>query len=399
MRITQSLEQTQFVSALNTLETNMSQTQSEIDSGLAFTSPSQDPAAAGAVNGLDQVLAQSQQFTINANSAQSSLQTENTALDNVQTQLQSLYSLALEANSGTQSAQSLTALSAQAVQIQNTLLSLANTQDGTGQYIFAGFSTQTQPFAQTATGATYTGDQGQPQTQIAAGETVATGDNGDVVFNQIKNGNGTFQVTAGSGNTGSGIIGASTVTNAATYAGGSYTIKFTSPSAYEVLNSANTAVSTGSFASGQSIAFAGVQVTLSGTPAAGDTFSVTPSTNQSIFTTVQNLVTALQTAGTSSSQQTQFGNSVSTALNNLTQAINQTSAVVSQVGGRLDSISTALSVGSAQQLQLKSSISSLQSLDYSSAVTTLDDENTQLSAAMQAYTMTQGLSLFKYING
>ena len=32
-------------------------------------------------------------------------------------------------------------------------------QDGNGNYIFAGYSTQTQPFAQTATGASYSGDQ------------------------------------------------------------------------------------------------------------------------------------------------------------------------------------------------------------------------------------------------
>ena len=53
-----------------------------------------------------------------------------------------------------------------------------------------------------ATGATYNGDQGQRQVQIAAGQTVADGDNGDTVFNQIKTGNGTFAASAAAGNTG-----------------------------------------------------------------------------------------------------------------------------------------------------------------------------------------------------
>ncbi len=75
-------------------------------------------------------------------------------------------------------------------------MALANTQDGSGNYIFAGYSTQTQPFALTATGASYAGDTGQRQVQIAAGQTVSAGDNGEVVFNQIKTGNGTFSVTA-----------------------------------------------------------------------------------------------------------------------------------------------------------------------------------------------------------
>jgi flagellar hook-associated protein 3 FlgL len=71
--------------------------------------------------------------------------------------------------------------------------------------------------------------------------------------------------------------------------------------------------------------------------------------------------------------------------------------VQAEVGGRLNSVTTALSLATAQQTQLQTSISSLQSLNYASAVTTLDSENTQLSAALEAYTQTQGLSLFKYI--
>jgi flagellar hook-associated protein 3 FlgL len=71
--------------------------------------------------------------------------------------------------------------------------------------------------------------------------------------------------------------------------------------------------------------------------------------------------------------------------------------VRSSVGGRLNSITTQQSVSSSQQIQLQSSISSLQSLDYASAITKLNEQNTTLSAAMQAYTLTQGLSLFKYI--
>jgi flagellin-like hook-associated protein FlgL len=36
-------------------------------------------------------------------------------------------------------------------------------------------------------------------------------------------------------------------------------------------------------------------------------------------------------------------------------------------------------------------------LNYASAITQLDQQNTTLQAALQAYTITQGLTLFKYI--
>jgi flagellar hook-associated protein 3 FlgL len=398
MRITQGMEQSQFLSSLNELESNIATTQNGISSGLAYTTASENPVSAGLVSGYNQVLAQSQQFTSNGQSAQGSLNIEDNALTQVQSQLQSLRDLALEANNATESGANLSAIATQAQQIQQSLLSIANTQDGSGNYIFAGYSTQTQPFALTATGATYSGDQGQRQVQLAAAQTVVVGDNGDLVFNQIKTGNGTFNVTAGAANTGSGIIGATSVTDPAAYGGGSYTIQFTAPGAYQVLNSANVAVTTGTYTSGQAISFDGLQVTLSGTPAAGDTFAVAPSTDQSMFTTVQNLINALQQPPSTSSGTTPLNNSIAGAVDNIDQALDQIQTVQSSVGARLNTITTQQSAATAQQTHLQQSISTLQSLNYPQAITSLDSQNTTLSAAMQAYTLTEGLSLFKYLS-
>jgi flagellar hook-associated protein 3 FlgL len=396
MRVTQSIDQTQFLTAVNTLESNINQTQNQLSSGLQFTTASQNPTAAGSVNNYEQALAQSQQYGTNATSAQTNLNTEGNALTQVQNELQSLRSLALEANSGTLTNANRTAIATQVVQIQNSLLSLANTTNGNGEFIFGGFAAQTQPFTSTATGATYNGDQGQRQVQIAAGLSVADGDNGDTVFNQIKTGNGTFAVAAAAGNTGSGIVGATTVSNPAAYDGGTYAITFTAPGTYQVTKGA-TLVTTGTYTDGGTIAFNGVQVTLSGTPATGDSFTLAPSTNQSLFTTVQNLVTALQTGVTTPASSTALNNSINAAINNIDQAVTQTSDVQASVGGRLNSITTQQSVATSQQTQLQQSISNLQSLDFATAITTLDQQNTTLSAALQAFSQTQGLSLFKFL--
>jgi flagellar hook-associated protein 3 FlgL len=397
MRVTETLTQTQFLTSINALESGINQTQNQMSSGVSFSTASQNPTAAGSVNNYNQALAQNQQFGTNASSAQTNLNTEDNAMSQVQSQLQSLRDLALEANSGTLQNSDRAAIATQAVQIQNSLLALANTQNGNGEYIFGGFDTQTQPFTLSATGATYNGDQGQRQVQIAAGQTVADGDNGDAVFNEIKTGNGTFSVAANAANLGSGLVGATSVSNPAAFVGGPFTIKFTSATNYTVTNAANTQVATGAYTDGQAIAFAGAQVTLSGTPAANDSFSVAPSTNQSIFTTVQNLITALQTPISTPAETTALNNTVSAQINNIDQALSQTSDVRVSLGGRLNAITTQQSVATAQQTQLKTTISSLQGLDYASAITTLDQQNTTLSAALQAYTITQGLSLFKFL--
>jgi flagellar hook-associated protein 3 FlgL len=396
MRVTEGLNQTQFLTSISALESGINQSLNQQSSGLQFTTASQNPTAAGSVNNYNQALAQSRQYGTNATSAQTNLSTEDNALSQVQTQLQALRTLALEANSGTLTNSDRSAIATQAVQIQNSLLALANTQNGNGEYIFGGFAAQAQPFTLSAAGATYNGDQGQRQVQIAAGQTVADGDNGDTVFNQIKTGNGTFTVAAIAGNSGSGIVGATTVSNPAAYDGGTYSITFAAAGAYTVTEG-GTQVAAGSYTDGGTIAFNGVQVTLSGQPANGDSFSLAPSTNQSLFTTVQNLVSALQSGVTSAASSTALNNSVNSAINNIDQALTQSSNVRASVGGRLNSITTQQSVATSQQTQLQQSISTLQGLDFATAITTLDQQNTTLSAALQAFNLTQGLTLFKFL--
>ncbi len=207
------------------------------------------------MNNYTQALAQSQQYVTNSNAAQTRLSTEDNALSQVQSSLQSLRDLALEANNSGLSDQDRSAIATQATQIQNTLLGLANTQDGNGEYLFGGFSTGTQPFTLSASGATYNGDQGQRMVQIGPGQTIPDSDNGNAVFQQIKNGNGTFNVTLPAppaGNTGTGVVGAASVSNPQTYAAGNgqYTIDFTAPGTYEVRDSTNAVIDTGAYTSG-----------------------------------------------------------------------------------------------------------------------------------------------------
>jgi flagellar hook-associated protein 3 FlgL len=218
------------------------------------------------------------------------------------------------------------------------------------------------------------------------------------------------------------VVGATTVSGTA-YAGHTYTINFATPTTYTITDTAPglggvvtttpTAPATLTYTSGQPISYGGVQITLTGTPTGvtpanttvtpntpqipGDSFTVTPSVDQSLFTTVQNLVNAITTAA-GSTNQTPLNNAVAAGINNLDQALSHTSTVQANVGGRLNAITTQLSVATSQQTQLQKSISSLQGLDYASAITTLQSENTQLSASMQAYTLTQGLTLFKYLS-
>ncbi len=88
------------------------------------------------------------------------------------------------------------------------------------------------------------------------------------------------QGSAGASNAGTGVISSASVTDPGTYApiAGTYTVTFSSPTQYTVTNSSGTTVAGGTYTSGSPISFAGQQLTLTGAPAANDTFTVSPAT-------------------------------------------------------------------------------------------------------------------------
>jgi flagellar hook-associated protein 1 len=80
--------------------------------------------------------------------------------------------------------------------------------------------------------------------------------------------------SAAAGNTGSGSIDQGSVPNSAAWVRGNYTLSFTSANAWQVTNAAGTVVGNGAYTAGAPITFNGIQVTVAGAPASGDSFSI-----------------------------------------------------------------------------------------------------------------------------
>lgn len=397
MRISSNYVAQLFIDSQNQQESNLAVLQQQITTGLKFSQPSQDPVAASQVLSLQATLDQTAQYTTNANLAQSRLSIEDSTLGSVTNTLQSIRSLALQAANATQTTETRATIATQISQQLKNLMQLANTQDGSGQYIFSGAATSTVPFSQTGAGVIYNGTQSQRLVQIGSNQTVADSDSGAAVFQQIRDGNGTFVASAASTNTGSAILGANSVTNPSGWAAGSppYTITFSTPAAYTVTDSTGATVQTGAYTDGQALAFNGAQLQLDGTPAAGDTFSVAASSNQDMFTTLQNLVTALTTS--SAAGQPAAVNGINRAVEAIDQSLTNVSTVRSQVGSRLTAIDSQTTSSSSLTLALKSTMSNLRDLDYASAITKLNQQITGLQAAQASYVKMQHLTLFNYI--
>jgi flagellar hook-associated protein 1 FlgK len=82
-------------------------------------------------------------------------------------------------------------------------------------------------------------------------------------------------------NTGTGTINDGIVTTPGSWVRGSYTLAFTSASAWQVTDSSNAVVASGSYTAGGNISFNGMTVAVSGAPATGDSFSINDNSNGS----------------------------------------------------------------------------------------------------------------------
>ncbi len=186
MRVSTNLMQQQAISAILEQQTRTARTQMQLSTGRRILSPSDDPAASASVLDLAKVIDTTKQYQRNADAAEGRLQVEEGTLGGMVDLLQRARELMVQAANGTQSAGSRKATATEVRQVLDTMVGLANTKDANGEYLFAGFKTDTQPITDDGAGTyTYNGDQGQRTLQVGPTRHVAVGDSGDSVFMNI----------------------------------------------------------------------------------------------------------------------------------------------------------------------------------------------------------------------
>ena len=162
-------------------------------------------------------------------------------------------------------------------------------------------------------------------------------------------------------------------------------------------DSSSALVSNGTYQSGAPISFNGVQISVSAAPAAGDNYTIAPSSNQDVFTTIQKLITTLNGGVGDASSRAKYNSDVTQFLASIDQAMNNIDDVRASVGARLNSIDNQKAANSDHVAASQTALSSLQDLDYAAAATHLSQQMLMLQAAQQSFVKIQNLSLFNYI--
>jgi flagellar hook-associated protein 3 FlgL len=412
----------------------MLKTQDQIANGRRILTPADDPVAAARSLEVEQAQAITEQHQRNSDSAIHALGMSESTLASVTTLLQNVKTLTVNAGDGALTPSDLKAIGGQLRASYQEILGLANSTDGNGLYLFSGYQGSTIPFSETAPGVVaYRGDQGQRLVQISPSRQVPISDAGSDIFQLIKNGNGTFAAAATGANTGTGIVSPGNVIDAAAWnAAGNpqdFTINFfvdttvnPNVTTYDIVdNVSGNSLLTGAAAAagpylrtytdGAAIQLKtqappdtnltpfdyGAEVSVKGAPATGDTFTIQARSNVDVFTTLNNLITAVNTAARTPLGNTQLANQLNVAHTNLDNVLTNVLTVRAAVGSRLKEVDDAKSTSADTVLQYQQTLSGLRDLDYAKAITDLTLQQTTLQAAQQSFAKIQGLSLFNFI--
>jgi len=394
MRISTATFQNDAVTQMDSLQAAMARTQQDLSTGLKVRTAADNPTGMAQVNQMNVLVSASVQYVTNSNTAQTNLQLEEQALTDASNVMQSANSLAVEANNSALTATQRQNIATQLQQELQSLISIGNRTDSSGNYLFAGFASSTTPFTQSGASVSYNGATAVVQVQISENQSLSMGDTGATAFMNIPDGNGTFVTAAGAANTGTAAISPGTVQDPSQWVPDTYTLSFTDPTTYQVTDSAGNVVTSGSYKDGDTISFNGAQVTVSGNPAAGDTFTISPAGKQSAFAALSNLITTLNSTTLNNGQ---LATQISAAIQQINNSITNFSNVSASVGARLNAITTEQSAAATNQTNLTINIGDITNTDYTEATTQLSTEELALQAAQESYASIAKLSLFQFL--
>lgn len=436
MRISSTMIYDAGVKSINRQSADLLHTQQQLSTGRRILTPSDDPVAAARALEITQTVDINKQYAGAQGYAEDALGLMDAQLESASELLSQARTLVVQAGSGTLASVDRKAIATQLRASFEQLMGIANTTDGTGQYLFAGHMGDTKPFVGTVDeGVTYFGDEGQRRLQVSASRQMEVTESGNNLFNRVAAGNGSFITDFDPNNIGTGVIDSGSVTNSTNWQSssnsGNLKISFwidttgsigaPNTTYYDLIDeSVNPPMSlfnggtsiaggptntfTHAYNAGSPITFSGLAapytdfgatVTVTGNPQSNDSFTIKRSSSLSVFDSMIKIIQNLESPTTTAAA---VGlNQVGVALTSFDHAQQNMLTARTRVGSRLNEIESLKSENSNLNLQHQQVLSKLQDLDFAKAISELTMGQTQLEAAQKSFATVSKLSLFDYV--
>ncbi|HAT23403.1 MAG: flagellar hook-associated protein FlgL [Pantoea sp.] len=186
MRLSTNMIFNQQVRGISDSQASWLKVGEQLSSGRRVNNPSDDPIAASRSVVLAQTQAQSSQYSLARTFATQGLSMEENTLTGVTSTIQDAQTLIVNGSTGTLSDDDRGSIATQLEGLRSQLLNLANSKDGNGRYIFAGYKTDSAPFVDNGSGAvTYAGGSDAITQKVDTSRTMTVGHTGDDIFMSI----------------------------------------------------------------------------------------------------------------------------------------------------------------------------------------------------------------------
>lgn len=433
MRISSNHFQDTGVRNMQGQQNEISRTQTQLASGREVLRPSDNPTSAARALDLERAISSVERFNRNADMAESRLSMAEANIDQVGTHLQRIRELAIQAANDSQDHETRSYIASEVKERYEQLIQVANSQDGNGEYLFAGSRTRTRPFSPQADGSVeYLGDQNQRRVRVGPGREIPVDNSGFQAFMDIQRGNGLYDARENPGNTGYGVVqvvdgGVQRMDPSVA----EYRLRFAEddngdvrygvqsrprgsdagdPDAWQWVNPPAGAEGqppsvedAPMYERGMTIEVDdGIRVMMENDPDpaddfssntdAGDTFHVEASRPHSVFESVREFIGALETGSGP-----KFRNAVNRTVGDLDIALEKTFETRAEIGARLSTLDTERAGNEAAIEDLKKAKSQEEDLDYAEATGRFNQKLTGLEAAQSSFGRLQNLSLFNYL--
>lgn len=185
MRISTQMMYDQNMRGVTNAQSSWLASGEQLASGTRINRPSDDPIAASQAVVLSQSQVQNSQYQLARTFANQKVTLEENVLSQVITAVISAQGKIVNANNASLSDSDRASIATDLEGTRNQILNLANSTDGNGRYIFAGYKTNTPPFADQEGGVAYIGGDIAVTQQVDSARSMVIGHPGSQIFNTI----------------------------------------------------------------------------------------------------------------------------------------------------------------------------------------------------------------------
>lgn len=399
MRISSSQMYSQITNSLLKQEAAYGRLVEQLSSGRRLLSPADDPLAASQSINVAQNMALNQTYANNRATAGQTLNAQESALGSIGLSMQGVLTRVVQAGNGTLSDTDRRTLATELTATREALLGLANTTDGNGSYIFAGFDSERAPYAQDGTYQIGADRNQAPNVQVGQSRVMSIGDVASNIFGRANPGSGGHIVSADIGADSTAAFGKLVYAQGGS-AAASRDVTFFDDNgtlSYRV-SVAGQPDQVHAYTEGTALDLGdGLSMPIKGSPVAGDTFSIdkTQDAGVDIFAALDSLIAGLNAPTTDDpAAAAAWSNTLSTATNILQNGYDNILTVRAGVGAKMQEVDALDSVGTDKALSYAKQLSGLEEVNVTATYSEALQRMSALTAAGMAFQAIQNLNLF-----